>query len=155
MRQAVLFAALLAALPFAGAAEDAAKPGAFDPAAVAAQMWKEKLGLSAEQAEKLAAAAKAKDDASATLRAQLRADLRKIRTQVAAKSSDKDIQASLDQVASANEGLRAEEQKYDAALRKFLSPTQRAQILVGMPFARKADAADLTEATTDGDGEPE
>jgi hypothetical protein len=155
---AALALAFSAAVPPARAAEDGARP--FDPAVVAAEMWTERLGLTGDQAARLAAASKAKEEAAAPLRAQLRADLRRIRSQIAAKSADKDIQAALDRIALTNRSLRDEDEKFEAALAAFLSPTQRAKILFGTPLAglRKTETAGATginDMPADGDGEPE
>lgn len=153
---AALFTVLLAGP--ARAAEVAAKTAA--PAA--GPSWQEKLGFTDEQARKFSDAEKAKEDALLPMRTTLRDALQAVRSQVAENAGDKEVAVTLARVEQAQKDILGANDAFNAALASFLTPTQRAQLLIGTPLggARNEGAAsrktkDLHEALTDGEAEEE
>lgn len=116
-------------LPASLRAED--KPGKGGKEAFVERM-KEKFGISEEQAAKLKAAKRARRDADAVIHAEIQAAMRKLSDQIEDKAPEKDLSATLDKIAAARKSMRAEEDKFEAALTSILTPTQRAQMLVAM-----------------------
>jgi hypothetical protein len=149
---AALFAILLAAS--SRAAEVAVK--------TAGPSWQEKLGFTDEQARKFSDAEKIKEDALLPLRTALRDALQTVRSQVAEKAGDKEVAVTLEQIARAQKDILGVSDAFNVALASFLTPTQRAQLLIGTPLgaARDEGAAsrkvkDRHEALTDDDAEEE
>jgi DNA repair exonuclease SbcCD ATPase subunit len=95
----------------------------------AAAKWKDKLGLTDEQVDKLKAAMKARREAMEPLVKQMKGSMKKLQDQVKAKSADADIQAVLDELEQARQGMRAAMEKFktDTA---FLSATQHAKMML-------------------------
>ena len=58
--------------------------------------------------------------------------MRKLSDQLEDKAPEKDLTATLDKIVAARKSMRAEEDKFEAALTSILTPTQRAQMLVAM-----------------------
>jgi len=109
------------------------KPGAFgDKKEAFKERMKEKFGISDEQEAKLKAAKRARRDAEAAIHAELQAGMRKLSDQLEDKAPEKDLSATLDKLVAGRKSLRAEEDKFEAALTSILTPTQRAQMLVAM-----------------------
>ncbi len=96
------------------------------------ERMREKLGLSAEQGEKLKAAHRARRDAAVATRTELKAAMRKLKDQLEDKASEKEISATLERIAAARKAQRAEAEKFEAGLSTILTPTQRAKMLVAM-----------------------
>lgn len=96
------------------------------------ERMKEKFGISEEQAAKLKAAKRARRDADAATHAEIGAAMRKLSDQIEDKAPEKDLSATLDKIVAARKSMRAEEDKFEAALTSILTPTQRAQMLVAM-----------------------
>lgn len=96
------------------------------------ERMKEKFGISDEQEAKLKAAKRARRDADAAIHAELQASMRKLSDQLEDKAPEKDLSATLDKIVAGRKSLRAEEDKFEAALTSILTPTQRAQMLVAM-----------------------
>lgn len=127
----VLLGALALALPPAGRADDGARRGgpaktqwrerAFDRA-------KEELGLSDEQAGKLEAAFQAHRKAAEPLRDRLKVAFEKLRWQVDAKASPKELSQTLDELDQARAAMREDHEKFRAELSKLLTPEQRAKM---------------------------
>jgi Spy/CpxP family protein refolding chaperone len=96
------------------------------------ERMKEKFDISDEQEGKLKAAKRARRDGEAAIHAEIGAAIRKLQDQVEDKASEKDLSATLDKIVAARKSLRAEEDKFEAALSSILTPTQRAKMLVAM-----------------------
>lgn len=96
------------------------------------ERMKEKFGISEEQAAKLKAAKRARRDADAAIHSDIQAAMRKLSDQLEDKAPEKDLSATLDKIAASRKSMRAEEDKFEAALASILTPTQRAQMLVAM-----------------------
>lgn len=96
------------------------------------ERMKEKFGISDEQAAKLKAAKRARRDADAAIHADIQAAMRKLSDQLEDKAPEKDLTATLDKIVAGRKSMRAEEDKFEAALTSILTPTQRAQMLVAM-----------------------
>ena len=126
---AVIAAGLLSAGPLARRAradeggKDEAKHGEHIE-----KMMKERLGLSDDQAAKLKAAFEAEKAATKTLREQAKETSRKLEEEVRGLASDKDIQATLDQLDAGRKAMQAEHQKLEGSLAAVLKPYQRAKM---------------------------
>ena len=94
--------------------------------------WKERFGLSDEQAAKLKAARRANRDALTPLRDKMEDELDKLRGLVKEGKDEKAIAASLESVKSLHKAVRAEEERFHAALASALSPLQQAKMLLAM-----------------------
>lgn len=106
-------------------------PEHHDPAKMMEKM-KDKLGLSDDQAAKLKDAMKAHGDAMKPLHDAMHDGMKKLGEQLKSTADDKDISASLDALKAARASVQAEQDKLDATLKAFLTPTQRAKLLMGM-----------------------
>lgn len=93
---------------------------------------REKLGISEEQEGKLKAARRAKRDAAAASHAELAAATRKLQDQLEDKAAEKDLSATLAAISAARAAMRVADEKFEAALASFLTPTQRAKMVVAM-----------------------
>jgi Spy/CpxP family protein refolding chaperone len=133
MRFLILAAAVAAAGAPARGADDASLEGTVQQE----QQWKERLGLSEDQLRKLQAALAAKRDAVRPHEERLRGALQQLRVMLEAHAKDSDLQPALDQVADARKAIREEEDKFSQALASFLTPSQRARLLVGSGGERK------------------
>ncbi|HVC08320.1 MAG TPA: Spy/CpxP family protein refolding chaperone [Elusimicrobiota bacterium] len=109
-------------------------PGGFRHKGNPAEHLKKYLGLTDAQAKQLADAIKAKWDAMKVPGKALRADMKTLREQVEKTASDQDIQATLNKLKQDREAMGAAmkdaEAKFEADT-SFLSPTQRAKMLLG------------------------
>lgn len=97
-----------------------------------AEHMREKFGISEEQEAKLKAARRVKRDKAAAVIAELAAATRKLQDQLEDKAPETDLSTTLDRIASARRTMRAEEDKFEAALTSILTPTQRAKMAVAM-----------------------
>ncbi len=102
------------------------------PPPMDADKLKKHFGLSDEQAAKFKDAVKAHQDALKSLREQMRDGMKKLAGQVKDKADDKEIAASLDALESGRKDIEEENHKFSAATAAFLTPTQRAKMLIGM-----------------------
>lgn len=96
------------------------------------ERMREKFGISEEQAGKLKAARRARRDASAAARTEMKAAMRKLSDQLEDKAPEKELAATLERIAAARKAQRAEAEKFEAGLASILTPTQRANMLVAM-----------------------
>ena len=159
---AASLAAVLALVPLPGAAADSAGVNFLDHDAAAGRQWKEKFGLSADQIPKFLAAMKAKDAGLQPLREQLRAGMRKLQSQLSESAPENDVQDSLQQLARTRKAISLQNDQFDAGLASFLSPSQRAKVLVWRSLgafrgksAQDSEGDDFHEATTGEESEPE
>lgn len=93
---------------------------------------KKRLGLSDEQAAKFKDALKAHQDAVKPVQEKLRDGMKKLMGQLKDKADDKEIAATLDDLESAHKAMEEENHKFAASTAGYLTPTQRAKMLVGM-----------------------
>ncbi len=110
-------------------------PGAGPRAAMAAKMearMKRNLGLSDVQESKLKDAFKAHREAVKPLGRKVRDLMTKLHDQLQDQAKDKDIAATLDSLKTAKKALDDERAKFTDSLASFLTPTQRAKMLMGM-----------------------
>ncbi|MFA6029713.1 MAG: periplasmic heavy metal sensor [Elusimicrobiota bacterium] len=91
----------------------------------------DKLGLSAEQKEKLEVAMKAERTAMKPLQREMRDAITKLSDLLEDNASDKDLQAGMDRVAAARKAIAAEHERFEASL-SFLPVKARAGMLVHM-----------------------
>lgn len=96
------------------------------------ERMREKFGISEEQENKLKTARRARRDADAAAHQEIGAAMRKLQDQLEDKAPEKDLSATLEKLVAARKTLRAEEDKFEAALTSILTPTQRAQMVVAM-----------------------
>lgn len=106
-----------------------------------AEQWKEKLGITDEQAEKLKAAKKAKHEALKPLWEQSIESLKELRSQVENKASDEQIQVTLDKLTGIHKAIQTENEKFNNEAASFLTPTQRAKLMLVMVHKHHARAA--------------
>jgi Spy/CpxP family protein refolding chaperone len=92
------------------------------------KMLKERLGITDDQAAKLKAAREAEKAAVKPLREQAKEARRKLEEQVRGLASDKEIQATLDQLDAGRKAMMAEHQKLESAVAAALKPYQRAKL---------------------------
>jgi Spy/CpxP family protein refolding chaperone len=92
------------------------------------KMMKERLGLSDDQVAKLKTAWKAEKETMKTLREQSKETARKLEDEVRDLASEKEIQATLDQLDANRKSMTAEHQKLEASVASILRPSQRAKM---------------------------
>ncbi|MBI3299874.1 MAG: hypothetical protein HYZ75_17045 [Elusimicrobia bacterium] len=92
--------------------------------------WKEKLGLSAEQARKFLAAEEARETDVKTLRDGLSAAIVKLHSLLTDGAPEKDVQEALAAVAKRRKALADRNDQFDAAISSYLTASQRAKLLV-------------------------
>jgi Spy/CpxP family protein refolding chaperone len=95
-------------------------------------MWKQKLGLSDDQAAKLESAMKAHRAVMQPLREQQRVTLKTLGEQIKSNAGDSAVQATLDQLKALEKSVQVESEKFHQTLASFLTPTQQGKMLVGM-----------------------
>jgi Spy/CpxP family protein refolding chaperone len=95
-------------------------------------MWKQKLGLSDDQATKLESAMKAHRAALQPLREQQGTALKTLGQQIKSNAGDSAVQGTLDQLKSLEKSVQAENEQFHQTLASFLTPTQQGKMLVGM-----------------------
>lgn len=105
-----------------------------------AEQWKEKLGITDEQAEKLKAAKNAKHEALKPLWEQSIESLKELRSHVENKASDEQIQVTLDKLTGVHKAIQTENEKFKSDTASFLTPTQRAKLLLVMAHKHHAGA---------------
>ena len=99
--------------------------------------WKQKLGLSDDQQKKFEDAHKAHEAAEKPLEEKIHAQFEMLGKQLKdEKTSDADIQASLDAIKAAHQSLESAQQKFHDDVAAFLTPRQRAKRLMGMMHHR-------------------
>lgn len=136
---AVLAAALLAPAPAALGQGKAAA----DPEADAGRPWRDKLGLSAAQVPKFLAAMKEREAGLQPLRDAERAALRRLQARLSESAPESDVQEALLQLAKARKAVEERAEKLDAGLAAFLSPSQRARLLVWRSLGFRAGPGGL------------
>lgn len=156
---AVIAAGLFAAGPFAVRAR--AEDGGHDEGGRAEraghmEKMKERLGLTDDQAAKLKAAWKAEKDASEELREKSKQASHKLEEEVRDLASEKEIQATLDQLDANRKAMMAERQKLEASFAAILRPSQRAKMRLMMEHMRRHghwghDDGDRDEGRKDGE----
>lgn len=97
-----------------------------------AEKMKERLGLTDEQAVKVKSEWEAEKTAFKTLHQQQREATQKLEDQVRSLASEKDIQATLDQLDAGRKAMAAEMQKHESSLASVLKPSQRAKMRLFM-----------------------
>ena len=96
------------------------------------EMWKDKLGLSKDQASKLKTTMKSFWEGQRSLHKQMHENMKKLEAQITLKYKDSDIQATLDDLAANHKAMQDQHEKLIADLKSFLNPTQRGKLLLGM-----------------------
>ena len=147
----IMYAALAAtALAFAAApgarAQDDAPPqdsGAAAPADAGAgpragargdkmmERLAARLGLNDDQSAKLRSAFQAHRAATRASRDHLRVVMAKLREQVDSGASDNDIKATLEHLRADHRAMPDSQEEFERNLASFLTPTQRAKLLLG------------------------
>lgn len=106
---------------------------------------KEKLGLSDEQSAKFKDAEKAHFAAMKPLHQKMKELMEKLHGQVEAKASDGDLTATLDALKAQRQSVMDEQEKFHAALRGILTPTQQAKFVLGAAHRMKARMEGMRE----------
>jgi Spy/CpxP family protein refolding chaperone len=99
---------------------------------------RERLGLSEEQAGKLKDARREHAATVKPLQEKQKEAVKSLARLLRKKASDDEIGSALQDLASARKAAAAENEKFEAALGSFLTPTQRAKLIVGMTMRRRA-----------------
>lgn len=92
--------------------------------------FKEKLGLSDEQAEKMKTAMKAHHDAVKPLREIMRQGMDKLRKQIKDNAGEDDLKATLNELDQTRKAMLAEMENLKTNMAGILTTTQRAKMLV-------------------------
>ncbi|MFI5362468.1 MAG: Spy/CpxP family protein refolding chaperone [Elusimicrobiota bacterium] len=129
----------------------------------AERMLTERLGLSDDQAAKLKAAFEGQKKAEQGLREQSKQAERKLEEEVRGLASDKDIQATLDQLDANRKAMAEEHQKFESSVASILKPYQRAKMRLMMAEHMKkggwghedGDMHDRKDRDRDGDRDHE
>ena len=129
MRTVIWGFCVLAALAGAAKAEEP----------VSQDMLKRNLGLSGEQAGKFAAAVDAREKAMKPYHDQMDAGLKKLSGQVQKKAADAEVGATLTELKTAREAMQSIQTKFQAEVDGFLTPTQRAKMILKL-MAPRPDA---------------
>jgi hypothetical protein len=162
IRAGSALALILCSVPALGRADASASETAADRDAAADRQWRRKLGLNADQAARFLAALKAKDAELEPLREQLRAEMRRVQSQLNENAADKDVQETLQRLVRLRRAIAFRNDQFDAGAASFLSPTQRARLFVWRSLnacsARSAEnltGDDLQEQSSIEEVEPE
>ena len=99
--------------------------------------FKEKLGLTDEQAAKLKDLFKAQREETKPLRDHLRIDIDNLRLQVDSNASKSELAATLDKLSGEKKALRTAQEKFQQKLRGVLDPKQQAQMVLSMGGGRR------------------
>ena len=94
--------------------------------------FKDKLGLTEEQSQKMEAARKSRREAMEPLKGQFKKHLATLKEQVAGNASDAQIQAALDEIEKHHAAQRAAGEQFHAQVKAILTPRQRAIMLLKM-----------------------
>lgn len=129
---AALSAALLPAVrvPSFAAVPDPAADYPLERGADPGEQWKEKLGLSAEQARRFTLLENEKAARLKPLRELLRLEMVKLQTYLAESGTEREVEDSLAQVQQIQRAIAERSERLDAGLASFLAPSQRARLLV-------------------------
>lgn len=150
-----LIAASLAAAPPSSpaAAPDPAVDYPLERGVDPGEQWKEKLGLSAEQARRFSALEHEKAAKLKPLRELLRNEMVRLQTFLAEGAPEREIEDSLGQLVQIQRAITDRSERIDSGLAAFLSPSQRARLLVWRSLggidgyaARRLDAANRLDA---------
>jgi Spy/CpxP family protein refolding chaperone len=102
------------------------------PPPMDADKLKKRFGLSDEQAAKFKDALKAHEGALKPLRELMRDGMKKLAGQLKDKADDKEVASALESLEGTHKAIEEENHKFNAATAAFLTPTQRAKMLLGM-----------------------
>ncbi len=94
------------------------------------RLWKDKLGLSEEQARRFTVLENEKAARLKPLRELLRSEMVKLQAQVSDNASEREVEDTLEQVLQIHRAIAERTERLDAGLAGFLSPSQRARLLV-------------------------
>lgn len=132
LSRAVQMIALLAVVstPSIAVAADPAGDVPYERGVDVGQLWKEKLGLSVGQARKFSALENEKAARLKPLRVLLRDGMVRLQNQLAENAPENDVQDALQQVLQIHRAIAERNERFEAGLASFLSPSQRARLLV-------------------------
>ena len=134
-RQGILTIVSFCGISFLSADTPPAQPGVPQPPQAATplspqEQWKEKLGLSDEQAKKFQAAVQAHRMAAQKIALLRFRTLIQLRTQVHANAPEPEIKTNLKQLNELQKSTQAEYERYHETLAELLTPKQQAQLLI-------------------------
>ncbi|MDD5304101.1 MAG: hypothetical protein PHS14_13450 [Elusimicrobia bacterium] len=160
LRAVAAFAVLAVLVPASfSAAPDPAVDYPLERGADAGRQWQDKLGLNAEQVRRFTALENEKAARLKPLRELLRNGLVQLQAQLAGNAPESDVKDTLQQLLQVHRAIAERSEQFDAGLEAFLSPSQRAKLLVwqslGGPYgyaARRLDPAAREEPRLE-DGE--
>ena len=135
-------AALALAAPLGGTPAAAAEqPRVFDPASARPSDWRAELGFTDEQARRFEAAGESRARAVEPVRESQRAAHARLRELLSRGADEAALAGTLEELARLRDALQRENARYDQELASFLTPTQRARLLVLMQGLRRTDAS--------------
>lgn len=94
------------------------------------RQWKEKLGLSEDQARRFTELENEKAVRLKPLRELLRSEMVKLQAQVSDNASEREVEDTLEQVLQIHRAIAERTEQVEAGFAGFLSPSQRARLLV-------------------------
>lgn len=94
------------------------------------QQWKSKLGLSDDQARRFTVLENEKAARLKPLRELLRAEMVKLQAQVSDNASEREVEDTLEQVLQIHRAIAERTEQVESGYAGFLSPSQRARLLV-------------------------
>ncbi|MDP3541043.1 MAG: Spy/CpxP family protein refolding chaperone [Elusimicrobiota bacterium] len=94
------------------------------------RQWKDKLGLSEEQSRRFTALENERAARLKPLRELLRSEMVKLQAQVSDNASEREVEETLEQVLQIHRAIAESTEHFDAGFAAFLSPSQRARLLV-------------------------
>ena len=95
-------------------------------------MWKEKLGLSDSQADKLKDLFNKQREETKILSDQMKVNMDTLKLKVDSKASDGEIKALLDSLSAGKKKLQAKRDGFIDQVKTILTPTQQAKLLLEM-----------------------
>jgi Spy/CpxP family protein refolding chaperone len=141
----IICAVIAAGLLAAGARADEGKDGGRRGERIE-KMMKERLRLSDDQSAKLKTAWTAEKATMKTLRERSKETARKLESEVRDLASEREIQATLDQLDANRKSMEDERQKLESSVASILKPSQRAKMRL-LLLARRMHRRGRRDAT--------
>jgi Spy/CpxP family protein refolding chaperone len=95
-------------------------------------MWKEKMGLTVDQAAKLKDLMKNQREETRALADQMKVDMDTLKLKVDSKASDDQIKTLLDNLSAQKKKMQAKREEFINQAKGILTPTQQAKFLLAM-----------------------
>jgi len=122
----------LALLPLLTVLASAQEGPGFDPASASAERWRAELGFTEEQARRFETAGETRARAVEPVKERLRSAVSRLRSLLDGGADEAAVGEALLELARLRAALQRENARYDDELAGFLSPSQRARLLILM-----------------------